>query len=72
MPVNTKYRKGRPQSVVAGELQPILDSAGKPLHVVKYATDITEQVGFASQLRTAAKCATWQAEAPWPPRKSSH
>ena len=32
---------------------PILDSTGKPLHVVKYATDITEQVSFSHQLRGA-------------------
>lgn len=32
---------------------PILDSTGKPLHVVKYATDITEQVSFSQQLRGA-------------------
>ena len=34
---------------------PILDTAGKPLHVVKYATDVTEQVTFASQLRSAVE-----------------
>jgi methyl-accepting chemotaxis protein len=32
---------------------PILDSNGKPLHVVKYATDITEQVSFSHHLRSA-------------------
>jgi len=32
---------------------PILDSTGKPLHVIKYATDITEQVSFAHHLRSA-------------------
>ena len=32
---------------------PILDSTGKPLHVVKYATDITDQVKFAEHLRSA-------------------
>jgi methyl-accepting chemotaxis protein len=32
---------------------PILDSTGKPLHVVKYATDITEQVRFAESLKGA-------------------
>lgn len=34
---------------------PILDAAGKPLHVVKYATDITDQVSFAQQLRIAVE-----------------
>jgi methyl-accepting chemotaxis protein len=34
---------------------PILDAAGKTHHVVKYATDITEQVSFASQLRNAVE-----------------
>src|SRR5882724_10316615 len=34
---------------------PILDGAGKPLNVVKYATDVTEQVTFASQLRSAVE-----------------
>jgi methyl-accepting chemotaxis protein len=32
-----------------------LDAAGKPLHVVKYASDITEQIGFSSQLRNAVE-----------------
>jgi len=34
---------------------PILDASGKPLHVVKYATDITEQINFAAQLRSAVE-----------------
>ena len=32
---------------------PILDATGKPLHVIKYATDITDHVGFSQQLRIA-------------------
>lgn len=32
---------------------PILDATGKPLHVVKYATDVTQQVLFSQQLRSA-------------------
>src|SRR5262249_60034800 len=34
---------------------PILDATGKPLHVVKYATDVTEQVRFAAQLNKAVQ-----------------
>ncbi len=45
---------GRPVWLQAS-YAPILDSTGKPLHVVKYATDVTEQVSFAMQLRTAVE-----------------
>jgi methyl-accepting chemotaxis protein len=34
---------------------PILDASGKPIHVVKYATDVTEQANFATQLRQAVE-----------------
>jgi methyl-accepting chemotaxis protein len=34
---------------------PILDATGKILHVVAYATDITDQVGFSHQLRGAVE-----------------
>jgi methyl-accepting chemotaxis protein len=34
---------------------PIFDSSGKPMHVVKYATDVTAQVNFATQLQQAVE-----------------
>ena len=56
-----EYDSGRYKRVAYGgrevwlqaSYNPILDSTGKPLHVVKYATDITEQVRFAEHLREA-------------------
>jgi methyl-accepting chemotaxis protein len=45
---------GRPVWLQAS-YNPVLDSAGKPVYVVKYATDVTEQVNFASQLRSAVE-----------------
>jgi methyl-accepting chemotaxis protein len=56
-----EYDSGRYKRVAYGgsevwlqaSYNPILDSTGKPLHVVKYATDITEQVRFAEHLRSA-------------------
>lgn len=56
-----EYDSGRYKRVANGgrevwlqaSYNPILDSTGKPLHVVKYATDITEQVQFAMHLRRA-------------------
>jgi methyl-accepting chemotaxis protein len=56
-----EYDSGRYKRIAAGgrevwlqaSYNPILDSTGKPLHVVKYATDITEQVRFAEHLRSA-------------------
>ena len=36
---------------VQASYNPILDSTGKTLHVIAYATDITDQVGFSHQLR---------------------
>ena len=56
-----EYDSGRYKRIAAGgrevwlqaSYNPILDGTGKPLHVVKYATDITEQVRFAEHLRSA-------------------
>ena len=56
-----EYDSGRYKRIASGgrevwlqaSYNPILDSTGKPLHVVKYATDITEQVRFAENLRSA-------------------
>lgn len=56
-----EYDSGRYKRVANGgrevwlqaSYNPILDNTGKPLHVVKYATDITEQVRFAEHLRSA-------------------
>jgi methyl-accepting chemotaxis protein len=36
---------------VQASYNPILDATGKTLHVIAYATDVTEQVGFSHQLR---------------------
>ena len=56
-----EYDSGRYRRIAFGgrevwlqaSYNPILDSTGKPLHVVKYATDITEQVRFGEHLRSA-------------------
>ena len=50
-----RIAKGGRKVWLQASYNPILDAAGKPLHVVKYATDITEQVSFASQLRSAVE-----------------
>ena len=50
-----RVAKGGRNIWLQASYNPILDSAGKPLHVVKYATDITEQVNFAAQLRAAVE-----------------
>ena len=50
-----RIAKGGRKVWLQASYNPILDAAGKPLHVVKYATDITEQVAFASQLRSAVE-----------------
>jgi methyl-accepting chemotaxis protein len=47
--------KGGRKVWLQASYNPILDAAGKPLHVVKYATDISEQVSFATQLRSAVE-----------------
>jgi methyl-accepting chemotaxis protein len=38
---------------IQGSYNPIMDAGGKPFKVVEYATDITERVKFAEQLRSA-------------------
>jgi len=38
---------------IQASYNPILDATGRPMKVVKYATDVTEQVRFAQQLRSA-------------------
>jgi methyl-accepting chemotaxis protein len=45
-------RGGRPIWIQAS-YNPILDAVGKPFKVVKYATDVTERVQLAEQLRNA-------------------
>jgi methyl-accepting chemotaxis protein len=45
--------KGGREIWIQASYNPILDATGKPLKVVKYATDVTEQVRFAQQLRSA-------------------
>jgi methyl-accepting chemotaxis protein len=45
-------RGGRPVWIQAS-YNPILDAVGKPFKVVKYATDVTERVQLAEQLRGA-------------------
>jgi methyl-accepting chemotaxis protein len=63
-----EYDSGRYKRIASGgrevwlqaSYNPILDSTGRPLHVVKYATDITEQVRFAEHLRSAV-CETQSA-----------
>jgi methyl-accepting chemotaxis protein len=48
-----RIANGGRETWLQASYNPILDSTGKPLHVVKYATDITEQVGFSHHLRSA-------------------
>jgi methyl-accepting chemotaxis protein len=48
-----RVAKGGREVWLQASYNPILDSTGKPLHVVKYATDITEQIRFAESLRKA-------------------
>lgn len=50
-----RIAKGGRKVWLQASYNPILDAAGKPLHVVKYASDITEQIGFSSQLRNAVE-----------------
>jgi methyl-accepting chemotaxis protein len=38
---------------IQASYNPILDAAGKPFKIVKYATDVTERVTLAEQLRSA-------------------
>ena len=50
-----RVAKGGRKVWLQASYNPILDATGKPLHVVKYATDITEQISFASQLRSTVE-----------------
>lgn len=47
--------KGGRQVWIAASYNPILDAAGRPFKVVKYATDITARVVAAEQLRQAVQ-----------------
>ncbi|MGH8150478.1 MAG: methyl-accepting chemotaxis protein, partial [Steroidobacteraceae bacterium] len=40
---------------IQGSYNPILDAEGKPFKIVQYATDVTEQVQFAGELRRAVQ-----------------
>jgi methyl-accepting chemotaxis protein len=48
-----RLAKGGREVWIQASYNPILDAVGKPLKVVKYATDVTEQVRFAQALRSA-------------------
>jgi methyl-accepting chemotaxis protein len=48
-----RIAKGGREVWIQASYNPILDAVGKPLKVVKYATDVTEQVRFAASLRSA-------------------
>jgi methyl-accepting chemotaxis protein len=48
-----RIAKGGREVWLQASYNPILDRTGKPLSVIKYATDVTEQVRFAEQLRSA-------------------
>jgi methyl-accepting chemotaxis protein len=48
-----RIAKGGREVWLQASYNPILDAAGKPLHVVKYATDVTEQLAFSQQLKSA-------------------
>ncbi len=50
-----RLAKGGRKVWLQASYNPILDATGKTLHVVKYATDITEQVKFAAELRAAVE-----------------
>jgi methyl-accepting chemotaxis protein len=50
-----RVAKGGRKVWLQASYNPILNAAGKPISVVKYATDITEQIKFASQLRAAVE-----------------
>jgi methyl-accepting chemotaxis protein len=47
--------KGGREIWLQASYSPILDASGKPTHVVKYATDMTEQVEVSKQLRGAVE-----------------
>ena len=48
-----RIAKGGREVWIQASYNPILDATGKPMKVVKFATDVTEQVRFAQQLRSA-------------------
>jgi methyl-accepting chemotaxis protein len=50
-----RIAKGGRKVWLQATYNPIMDATGKPLSVVKYATDITTQVDFAAQLRSAVE-----------------
>jgi methyl-accepting chemotaxis protein len=47
------YARGGRLIWIQASYNPILDAAGKPFKVVQYATDVTERVQLAEQLRSA-------------------
>jgi len=49
--------KGGRQVWLQASYNPILDAAGKPFKVVKFATDVTDQVRTAEEVRTLAQAA---------------
>jgi len=48
-----RIAKGGREVWIQASYNPILDATGKPMKVVKFATDVTGQVRFAQQLRSA-------------------
>jgi methyl-accepting chemotaxis protein len=48
-----RIAKGGREVWIQASYNPILDATGKPIKVVKFATDVTEQVRFSQQLRSA-------------------
>jgi methyl-accepting chemotaxis protein len=48
-----RIAKGGREVWLQASYNPILDQTGKPLSVIKYATDITEQLRFSEQLKSA-------------------
>jgi methyl-accepting chemotaxis protein len=50
-----RIAKGGREVWIHASYNPIVDAAGKPFKVVKYATDISAQVTFSDQLRTAVR-----------------
>jgi methyl-accepting chemotaxis protein len=48
-----RYGRGGRLIWIQGSYNPILDADGKPFKVVQYATDVTERVKLAEQLRSA-------------------
>jgi methyl-accepting chemotaxis protein len=48
-----RIAKGGREVWLQASYNPILDPSGKPMHVVKYATDVTDQLAFSQQLNSA-------------------